>query len=282
MAKTALALGTFDGLHTAHKEVLKLANGCEEKTAITFSVPPAMVSAERCELIISRENKEEMLKTLGFSVCSLDFNAVRNTEPTEFLENLFSEYNPDRICCGFNYRFGKNGAGDIAVLRDFCRDKGVELCVADEVEMDGERVSSSRIRKLLSSGKTDQANRLLGYDFFVEGLVSHGDGRGRKMSHPTVNFPYPDNIVVVKHGVYAAVCDIDGTSYPAVTYIGNRPTFRLEGCICETNILNFSGDLYGKQLRVSLVRFLREDRKFSSISELKNQIELDIRNATAK
>ena len=280
MCKTALALGTFDGLHIAHKKVLSLAEGCERKIAITFDVPPAMVLTQKCELIISNSKKEDMLAKLGFGIQTLDFPLVRTVEPTEFLKGLLEKYNPTRICCGFNYRFGRNGGGDITLLRNFCSANGIELCVANEVEALGDRVSSSRIRELIQNGDVARANELLGYRFSVEGVVAHGDGRGRKMSHPTVNFPYPEDIVQARHGVYSARCFIDGKEYRAVTYIGNRPTYSLSSCICETNILDFSGDLYGKELCVELCRFLRDDRKFSSLDELKKQIELDIKIAS--
>ncbi len=282
MCRTALALGTFDGLHTAHRQVLALADGCENKIALTFDVPPAMVLKNQCELIISADKKEKMLKELGFSAERLDFSAVRNIEPYDFLNYIKDKYKPDRICCGFNYRFGKNGAGDIALLSSFCKEQGIELCVADAVDIDGARVSSSRIRELIRRGEIIKANELLSYRFSLEGIVTHGDGRGRTMKHPTINFPYPEKTIMARHGVYSSRCIIDGVEYRAVTYIGTRPTYLIDGCICETNILDFTGDLYGRTLCVELCEFLRDDRKFASKDELKAQIELDIKMVMEK
>lgn len=282
MCKTALALGTFDGLHMAHREVLSLADGYENKVAITFSVPPAMIIAGKCELIISAEEKAKKLNNLGFSTDVLDFSTVRNMEPEKFLRFLVDKYNPQMICCGFNYRFGKNAAGDIDFLYAFCKQQKIELLVAKPVEYESERVSSSRIRRLLADGNIAFANKLLGYSFSVGGTVCHGDGRGRTIGSPTVNFSYPQDIVVVRHGVYAGGVDIDGTRYDTVTYIGNRPTYKTETVVCETNILDFTGNLYEKELYVNLKEFLRDDRKFDTLEELKKQIATDIEKVKNK
>lgn len=276
---TALVLGTFDGVHIGHRKVLSLASGCKTKTVLTFAVPPAMELSGKRGLIETQKEKEEELKKLGFSVDTLDFSLVRHTQPLEFLEDIKKKYNPKKICCGFNYHFGENGAGDTELLSEFCKENKIELCIAPPVLYDGQKVCSSLIREKIAKGDIKTANSLLGRPFSVSGEVIHGDSRGRTMGFPTVNFSYPGEIVEARHGVYAARCKIGDKYYNTVTYIGNRPTYHIDGCIVETNILNFEGDLYGKTFSIELMDFLREDKKFDSLEELKEQIKEDIKRA---
>lgn len=275
--KTALALGSFDGVHIAHRKVLDLP--CDyKKTAVTFGIPPKMFFDGKSELITTYTDKVAILKDLGFDeVISLDFESVKNTEPQDFLDCLFLNYNPSVISCGFNYRFGKNGAGDVKLLKSFCENKGIECKVCEEVQSNGVSVSSSRIRNLLRNGEIDKANILLGRPFSFCGEIIKGDGRGRTMGFPTVNQKYPEELVKVKFGVYKTTVQIDGKRYDAITNIGLRPTFKSDYVISETYIKNFCGDLYGKDVRVYLNSFLRSEKKFASKEELMKQIEIDIK-----
>ncbi len=279
MTDTAIALGSFDGLHIGHIEVLRSANSCETAVALAFSVPPSMVMSGKKELLLPPDKKRSMLEEIGLSVEEMSFEDVRNTEPLDFLLGIYERFKPKKICCGFNFRFGKNAAGDIALLRVFCEERGITLSVTPPVEQDGERVSSSRIRALISDGHLEKAEKLLSRPFTIEGRVQGGDRRGRSLGFPTANFYYPDDLVIPRHGVYAATCPIDGRTYKAISYIGFRPTFSLERVIVETYLLDFEGDLYDRELKVELRRFIREDRKFSSADELKKQIALDIESA---
>ncbi len=277
MRKGAIVLGTFDGLHKGHMAVLGLANEYSPKTVITFDFPPAM--DERKELLMLPGEKNEELERLGFSIETLDFSKVHSIPAEEFLHQMDEKYHPEAICCGFNYRFGYCGKGGVDTIKAFCSARGIKVLIADAVSAGDVRISSSFIRELIKRGEMEKANAMLSAPFSVSGEVSHGDSRGRTMGTPTVNFFYPEGLVAARHGVYAACALVDGREYAAVSYIGNRPTFHLERCICETNLLDFSGDLYGKRLKISLLSFLREDKQFSSLDELKKQIQSDILNA---
>lgn len=280
MNKTALVLGTFDGVHIGHMKVLESARDCDKIVALTFPVPPAMQLGKKGGLLISSQKKEEIFSSLGITVESLDFSAVRHMSPKDFLSRIQQKHHPQKICCGFNYRFGENGAGDTKTLEEFCLQNGITLCVTPPVLCDGIKVSSSLIRMKIADGKITDANCLLGRPFTVGGEVIHGDSRGRTLGFPTVNFFYPPEITPARHGVYAARCNIDGKAYGAVTYIGNRPTYRIDRCIAETNILNFSGNLYGNHFEIELMKFLRDDRVFASAEELREQISEDVSAAT--
>ncbi len=274
--KTAIALGTFDGVHIAHRFVLDLP--CEyKKIAVTFAVPPKMMFSRKTELLTSFSKKEELLKNLGFEQIEvLDFEKVKNTEPKEFLEFLKKEYNPQIISCGFNYRFGKNGAGDTELLKRFCLENGIECRICKPVEKDGKIVSSTLIRNLLKQGEIEKANQLLGNEFSFSAKVQKGDQRGRTIGFPTINQPYPEDLVKVKFGVYKTKVLIDGVTYEAITNVGIRPTYKSDYVISETFIKDFSGDLYGREIEIFLVKFLRDEIKFASLEELKRQIEIDL------
>lgn len=274
MRNGAIVLGTFDGIHKGHMAVLDSAKEYNPKTVITFAVPPAM--DEQPELILTAAEKNQRLEEMGFSVSVLDFSKVHSIPAADFLEMMDEKYLPEIICCGFNYRFGHLGKGDAELIKSFAEKKGIKAFIAPAVSEGDIRISSSLIRELIKRGEMLKAASLLGEGFSVSGEVLHGDSRGRTIGIPTVNFFYPENIVMARHGVYAATAVLDGREYKAVSYIGNRPTYQLDRCICETNILDFSGDAYGKRVKIILREFLREDKKFDSIHELKSQIEKDI------
>lgn len=274
--KTALALGTFDGVHIAHRFVLDLPDAYK-KVAVTFSMPPKMTFNKEKELLMSNEEKEEILKSLGFEEIEiLDFESVKDTEPFKFLEFLVEKFNPSIISCGFNYRFGKDGAGDTELLKTFCNQRGIECLIRDAVMKNGEIVSSTSIRNLLKNGEIERANNLLQSEFSYTALVEKGDQRGRTIGFPTINQRYPDNLVKLKFGVYSTKVVIKDKAYNGITNIGIRPTFQSDYIISETFIKDFSGDLYGQKVKIIPQKFLREEIKFASLDELKKQIEKDL------
>ena len=273
--KTAIALGTFDGIHIAHRRVLSIGDGYK-KIAVTFLKPPKMYFTNQDELIMDYEAKVKALEKMGFcDVVALDFLKVKDTPPKEFLDFLIAEYNPSLISCGFNYHFGNNGEGDTALLKEYCKNFGIEYRICDEIDVDGMAVSSTYIRNLLKNGEIDKANSLLFEPFSFSATVEHGDSRGHTIGFPTLNQYYPENLVKVKFGVYKTEVTVNDKVYDSITNIGIRPTFKSERIISETYVKNFSGDLYGKNVKVTLKEFLREEIKFASLEDLKRQIEID-------
>ena len=274
----AVALGTFDGLHKAHIAVLMSAlnQNTDKKICITFPYPPKMTDSEP-QLLLAPEEKEKMLKTMGFDeVINLDFNKVKTLTPTEFLDYLVSEFGATHISVGYNYRFGSSASGDTEFLKDYCQKHGLHAVITDGIKIADEVVSSSAIRHYLKTGNTTNATEFLGRNFKFTAKVISGDKRGRTIGVPTVNQMLPKGLVKVKFGVYYSLVNIDGKKYKAVTNIGYRPTYELETPISETHIIGFSGDLYEKQLSVELVEFLREERKFENLQALKNAVQKDI------
>lgn len=274
--KNALCLGTFDGVHKGHKEVLSKAKEYRT-TAVTFRIPPKAIIKGETEMLMSLEDRCSLLEDLGVNeVCVLDFDKVRNQEPLVFLEELYKRYLPSLICCGFNYRFGKDGKGDTGLLKEFCLERSIELYCCEPVAEKGEPISSSRIRGLIKSAKFYEAEQLLGHPFSFETEVVHGEKRGRTIGFPTANQEYPDDLVKLRNGVYITKVIIDGKEFEGITDIGHHPTFETKKTVCETYIKDFSFDIYGKKIRIIPLRFLREERKFSSLDELKKQIQKDV------
>ncbi len=274
--KTALALGTFDGIHIAHRLVLDLPDGYK-KTAVTFRKPPKMFFDSKSELLMTFEDKVSTIKELGLvEVLPLDFEKVKDISASGFFEFLYKKYNPQVISCGFNYRFGKGGSGNIEVLKGFCDEKGITLRVCDEVAKDGISVSSTLIRNKLKSGEIELANAFMLKPFSFSAEVIQGDKRGRIIGFPTINQKYPEELVKIKFGVYVVKVLFDGKVYNGISNIGIRPTFESDYVISETYIKDFSGDLYGKTVKIIPQRFLREEIKFASLEKLKKQIEEDI------
>ncbi|MBQ3816794.1 MAG: riboflavin biosynthesis protein RibF [Clostridia bacterium] len=274
--KTAVALGTFDGVHKGHREVLLLPDGYK-KTAVTFLEPPKMFFKTDKELLTLPDDKLRIIKNIGIDdIYVMDFKDVKDMPAKEFLLFLKRRFSPDIISCGFNYRFGKNGSGNSDTLKNFCEANGIECKCCLPVKEDGEVISSTYIRNLLKQGEIKKANKLLSEDFGFSGVVISGDKRGREMGFPTANQEYPQKLVKVKFGVYKTKVCFEGKTYNGITNIGIRPTYPADFVISETHIKDFSARFYGKEIRIFLKEFIREEKKFSSLIELKNQISKDL------
>lgn len=277
MSKTvAIALGTFDGIHKGHLAVLwsALESKVDKKVVVTFAAPPMKVGAK---LIMPENIKEKEFLRLGFDeILLLDFQEVKDMSPTEFLCMLKEKYNIKTISCGFNYRFGKKAEGNTEFLQKWAEENGVECKTIPPVMFEGEPISSTRIRLSIEQGDMEKASKMLGYDYFIESPVINGDARGRQMGFPTAN-QIPQSLEVLpKFGVYKTECEVDGKKYSSITNIGIRPTYKTDVPIAETHIVDFSGDIYGKTIRVSFKQFIREEKKFHSLEEVKEQIKKDL------
>lgn len=274
--KTAVILGSFDGLHPGHLAVLKSALPYKI-TALTFSIPPKMSMGDSTGLILLPEDKYTGLSKLGVSdIEMLDFEQVRSISPNEFLNKIWCRYAPARICCGYNYRFGSEAKGDIKLLSSFCRDNNIEFCCTDCVSENGTPISSTLLRIMLKNGELEKANRYIYGGFGFKSAVLHGDARGRTIGFPTINQKYPPLLAPLKPGVYISKVEVEGKSYDGISNIGVRPTFLTSEIYAETYIRGFSGDIYGQSVLLKPQRFLRSEQKFGSVDELKYAISRDI------
>ena len=213
---------------------------------------------------------------------SLDFAAVKDWEAEAFVQQvLFAKCGARRLCCGEDFRFGKGARGDVALLRRLCQQAGAELYVAPPVREGEQKVSSTRIRAAVEAGDIPLANRLLGRPFGFSLEVIHGNHIGTGLGTPTINQALPEGFVLPRFGVYASWVRIDGRYYYGVTNIGVKPTVGSDRVLAETWMPEFSGDLYGKRVRVFLLAFIRPERKFGSLEELKEEIGRNARQAKA-
>lgn len=275
---TVVALGNFDGLHIGHKAVLKntieigLKKNLKPVAMIFFNFP----NRNDKLLLVSENDKINAIKKLGLEVFLIDFCDISYYSPERFVKEILAEkLNAKEICCGYNYHFGRGGNATADDLNVLCNQNGLKLNISRKVLVGGVPISSSRIRELLKNGEIEKANSLLNDDFNYSFLVVDGDKRGRTIGFPTINQYFPHDFIVPKFGVYASVTTIDEKKYFGVTNIGSRPTIGTHDVRSETNIIGYNGNLYGKKINVSLKSYLREEMKFESIEQLKNQIEND-------
>ena len=284
---TAVALGFFDGLHLAHRQVLAAAVAQREK-GLTPCVllfddhPQHVLNGKTVPKLLQNEKRDILLSEMGLTAVNCSFERIRNHTPREFVSQVLrGELNAAFVSCGYNYRFGKNGEGDAAALKALCAAEGVEVCVCPEIDFEGEPVSSTAIRRLIENGEAEKAARLLGRPFSFSAEVIAGDRRGRLLGTPTVNQLLPPDLAVPKYGVYVSAVRFDGKAYTGVTNVGARPTFQSTEVRSETYILDFDGDLYGKTVETALVKYLRPVMTFDSADALKAQIARDVQAARA-
>lgn len=271
-----LALGTFDGLHLGHKSVLTAGN-FEKRYALLFNEhPQRLLKGVPPTSLITKRAEQELLGEWGVTPIYIDFSEIAELSYESFFEEIIvKKISPRVISVGFNYRFGKNAAGGTAELSALCEKNKIELIVQEATEYNGAPVSSTRIREALKSGDIESANAMLGRSFCYDFTVVHGDERGRTIGSPTINQFFDDGFTIPAFGVYASKTEVDGKIYPSVTNIGIRPTVGSLKERSETNILGFKGDLYGRNITVMLKKRLRDEKRFSSVLELRDQINAD-------
>ena len=283
---TAVALGYFDGFHLGHKSVLKKAlQKAEEKNLIPVVVlfdihPRKLLSGNVPPVLTSEENKRIILTDMGFEIYDFNFREGMNYEPDEFIEKiLVNALGAKAVFCGFDYHYGKGGKGNSETMRKALAEKNIEFCSLRPVYLGDEIISSTAIRKLIADGEIEKANAMLGEYFSYDFPVIKGDGLGRTWGIPTINQSFPEDFIIPKYGVYVSEALIDSESYPAVTNVGTRPTVDGSDVRSETCILDFSGDLYGRNVQVKLIKYLRQEKKFPDVESLKEAIGNDIENA---
>jgi riboflavin kinase/FMN adenylyltransferase len=268
-----VAIGVFDGVHVGHRKVIDGAD-----TVLTFEPHPLRVLHPDAapKLIMPFEIKRDVIEGLGVEeliVISFD-DEFSSIAPEDFCSRILVEaLGAKSVSVGENFRFGAKARGDPQMLAS--RDE-FETRVVPLVEVDGEIVSSTRVRSLVAAGEVEAATRCLGAPFLLEGTVVEGDERGRKLGFPTANIVPSDDLVCPGHGVYAAFAD----GRPAAVNVGVRPTFETgRGLLVEAYLIDFDGDLYGRTLRIAFISRLRGERRFPGVEELIAQMHRDVEAA---
>ena len=285
-----ITIGTFDGVHEGHKKIIDAlkseARSVQgDAVIITFHPHPRKIvhPNEHLQLINTLEEKIELLTKTGIDhLVIVPFNEkFASQSADEYVQKfLIGNFHPHTIIIGYDHHFGKDRKGNFMLLAEKADQYNYRLLEIPKYILDEVGVSSTQIRNALLQSDVETANKLLGYDFFFEGLVIKGDQLGRKLGYPTANLEYTDSDKIhLGHGVYAAYAVVDGLTYKGMLSVGNRPTLENSNERVEINIFDFDREIYGQTIRVIVKKYLRGQEKYSSLDELKKQLALDKENS---
>lgn len=278
---TIYALGFFDGVHLGHQALLSQCVRLAEKTGARAGVvtfvghPDALVRGTSPLLINTYGDRKMLLERYHMdTVLELPFDRALMQMPWKaFFHLLMEEHGAAGLVCGEDFRFGDRGEGNAVLLQEACEAAGIPCCVVPQQTLDGVTISSTHIRSLLEAGEMAEAVRFLGHPHFLTGRVISGRRLGRTLGIPTANLRLPEGTAALRHGVYACKAQVDGKTYLAVTNIGDRPTVGGHHVTVEPWLLDFDGDLYGRELTLAFYAFLRPEQKFASLEELKAEVQ---------
>lgn len=281
---SSVALGTFDGVHLGHAEIINHAMRAAREQNLspliyTFSTHPMALFGRQPALLMLDEARIAALKrfcAVAADDFTKDFAAM---EPRDFVKMLVTRFSMRHAVAGFNYTFGKSGAGDTALLEALGKELGFTVDCVPPVLFENEPVSSTRIRAALGEGDVAKAALMLGRPYSLAGTIVPNKGIGRSIGYPTANLTGCAGLALPADGVYATHVGVFGKSYPGVTNVGCNPTVGGEKISVETYLIGFSGDLYGAQMSVSFVEKLRGEVKFENLKELRARIGRDAEKA---
>ena len=279
--RTAVALGNFDGMHVGHMAVLEAAKSFESEGLMPVAVlfdehSLKAITGKAPAMLMTVTERNRIINENGLRIETLVFNEIRDLSPSDFVEKiLVGRLGAAAVCCGYNYRFGKGASGTAQTMSEICGRLGLKCRVSGEVDVDRCAVSSTKIRGFIENGEIEKANKMLGRPFGFSSRVIDGDKRGRVLGFPTINQIIPEELAMPRFGVYQSVVTVNGEKYKGVTNVGKRPTVGTEKILSETHILDFDRDIYGENVDVRLIKFIRPEKKFSSFDELARQIKSD-------
>ena len=282
----SIALGFFDGVHTAHQKVIASAvdyagkNGLKSAVITFKNHPVCYLKNVQPSYICQRKFSYNLIETLGVDyLIELDFTMISGLSAVDYLEKILIKYfSPKAIFTGFNHTFGAKRSGDAKFLTDNSVKYGYEYFEIPPQSINSQIVSSSKIRDYIKCGNVESANAMLGREFSVSGEVIEGNKIGRTIGFPTANILYPQNIIELPNGVYGVKVIVGGKEYRGIANFGSKPTV-CENCskILEVNIFDFNENIYFQNIEVKFLKFIRSEKKFSGLDELKEQIQKDIK-----
>ncbi|MCR5742540.1 MAG: bifunctional riboflavin kinase/FAD synthetase [Lachnospiraceae bacterium] len=286
--KSIITLGKFDGIHRGHQKLFKYMRthrrDDENIVAFTFDFSiRSVLTGSRAQYLFDDAEKRELLRKQGVDVlveCPFD-DSVRCMKPEDFVRQyLVDKLHVSKIVIGDDFRFGHNREGDSRLLSELSDKYGYEFYRIEKEREDGVEISSTYIRSALSEGNIELVNSLLGFDYFCEGSVVHGNHIGADLGSPTINQTFDEVKLLPPYGVYFSKCIIGGREYPAISNIGIKPTVGENNAVgIESFLLEYSGDLYDKEVKTCLYHYRRPEKKFKDFDELKHAIEEDTRAA---
>lgn len=292
--RSVVTIGNFDGVHLGHQELLKTVKTQATAAGLasvvyTFHPHPVKVlyPERKTERMFDLRDQREQFEKFG-----IDYVITENFSPAfskigayQFLnEYIFEALHPKVLVVGHDFNFGSKREGNLKFLESFCAEKGIQLFIIPPFQLNATTVSSSRIRDELKFGETQQAAVFLGRNYYLRGTIEKGFQRGRLIGVPTANI-HPDVEFIPRKGVYITRVFLQDQTLNSITNIGINPTFEEAGSVkpikIETHLFDFSGEIYGQEMRVELLQFIRDEKKFSGIDELRDQIQKDILTAKA-
>lgn len=283
--KTAIALGNFDGIHIGHQnlidrmiEISKI-NNLISSVLIFENHTKSITSNTFPSLLTNNEQKLNILNKLGVeNIYLMKFNEkVMKLSPLEFINNiLIDKLNCKSVVVGYNYKFGYKASGNTDTLKKICSENDIYAEIVNPVYYEDKIVSSTLIRSLITYGKIDIANKLLGRFYTIKGEVVHGKGIGTKLGFPTANIRLIDNFVIPKNGVYSTLTTISDKTYKSATSVGFNPTFQEKSLKIENHIIGFNDLLYGNIIDISFVEYIRPEISFDKVEDLVNRMIEDV------
>lgn len=282
--RSVVTIGNFDGLHKGHTALIKKAVEYSKLNNIksvvfTFKNHPANYFNFRAiKNIITNEEKINRLKAMGIDyIINIPFDDyMTKISADDFIKNiLIKKLNVKKIIIGHDFSFARNKEGNASLLQVYSEKYKFDLEVVNPIKINGVRVSSTYIRELINEGNIDKVKYYLGYNYEIEGKVKQSKQLGRTIGFPTANIDVDEEMIIPKRGIYATRVHIEGDLYFGATNIGYNPTVNGQDLSIETNILDFDEDIYGKVIKLEFLERIRDEKKFSSLTELKNQLQKD-------
>lgn len=285
LSKSTIAtIGTFDGIHIGHQKILNSLARFAKKNSlksvvITFDPHPRKIINQKnsIELINTIEEKKEKLKTLGidYLVVQKFDEKFSETEANKFVEILKNNINIEKLIVGYDHRFGKNRNADINDLKKYGKELNFEVIEIDALEIEEVNISSTKIRTAIKDGNIRLANSYLGYNFFLSGEVVKGHSRGKELGFPTANLKIDEDKIIPKNGVYLVKSIIDRQDIYGMMNIGYNPTFNNKSKKIETHFFNLNKNLYEKIIKIELLEYIREEKRFETVDDLIQRLKLD-------
>lgn len=286
--KTAVAVGYFDGMHIGHQELIRQMLQCAKENdflpaILTFDMHTFRAAGKGKHDLFPRSYTTHLAEKAGVELyVDLPFEEIRDLEPDQFASAVLGEgfLHAGAVFCGEDFRYGKGRAGDVDDLRTEGKKNGFTANIVKSVMLEGETVSTSRIKELMKAGNVREANRMLGKPYSLYGEVIHGNHLAQGLGFPTANIHLPAEILSPRKGVYLTETIVDGVRYRSITNIGTRPTITEDvKSTAETHILDFNENVYGDHILVEFYDFIRPEQKFESIEELRRIVLQNIKYA---
>ena len=282
LQNAVIALGFFDGVHIAHRELIRKTVEIAKRenlspTVFTFSAEGTIKSdAPR---LYSTDERLKILSDLGIeNVILVNFEDIANFEAEDFVNTcLIDHFGAKAVVAGYNFRFGKGARGNKEILSTLMSNAGLRAYITEEITFDEKTISSTLIRFYIASGKIEIANKLLGSPYFISGRVESGNRVGKKLGFPTINIPLREDYVQLGRGVYLTAVKIGNDFYRGITNVGTCPTFDERQMHTETYILDYNAEIYGEKVKIYFLEYIREERKFESPEDLRCEIKKNMR-----